>query len=193
MLQWTPRRICRVKVHALPVRYLTKHTPFFSLFGREKRKALTNAQFSEDFSNVSCKNSRSLVPDVEDSKHIWMICKSRFCGTACRYYWHRYWITWLTASTSWYLVLDRHTVSYEHIDHLSEFVHVGLFLSSYFKARNGTYKRLTQKPNAGFEGVNGGMTVYYMQDGLYNFNQTSKVTAFKPVSSSLTQFSISYS
>lgn len=52
---------------------------------------------------------------------------------------------------------------------------------SYFKAKNGTYKRLTQKPNAGFDGVNGGMTVYYMQDGLYNFAQTSKVTAFKPV------------
>ena len=51
----------------------------------------------------------------------------------------------------------------------------------YFKARNGTYKRVTQLPNAGFDGVNGGMTVYYMQDGLYNFNQVSKVTAFKPV------------
>lgn len=51
----------------------------------------------------------------------------------------------------------------------------------YFKAKNGTYKRVTQKPNAGFDGVNGGMTVYYMQDGLYNFNQVSKVTAFKPV------------
>ena len=25
------------------------------------------------------------------------------------------------------------------------------------------------------------MTVYYMQDGVYNFQQTSKVTAFKPV------------
>ncbi|KAJ4287540.1 hypothetical protein N0V90_012243 [Kalmusia sp. IMI 367209] len=50
----------------------------------------------------------------------------------------------------------------------------------YFKAKNGTYKRVAQKPNAGFDGVNGGMTVYYMQDGLYNFNQVSKVTAFKP-------------
>ncbi|KAF2841751.1 hypothetical protein M501DRAFT_928665 [Patellaria atrata CBS 101060] len=50
----------------------------------------------------------------------------------------------------------------------------------YFKARNGTYKRVPQKQNVGFEGVNGGMTVYYMQDGLYNFQQTSKVTAFKP-------------
>ncbi|KAF2688399.1 hypothetical protein K458DRAFT_147516 [Lentithecium fluviatile CBS 122367] len=50
----------------------------------------------------------------------------------------------------------------------------------YFKAKNGTYKRVGQKPNVGFDGVNGGMTVYYMQDGLYNFAQTSKVTAFKP-------------
>jgi hypothetical protein len=51
----------------------------------------------------------------------------------------------------------------------------------YFKAKNGTYKRVPQIPNSGFNGVNGGMTVYYMQDGLYNFQQTSKVTAFKPV------------
>ncbi|KAI1633126.1 hypothetical protein F4809DRAFT_655417 [Biscogniauxia mediterranea] len=50
----------------------------------------------------------------------------------------------------------------------------------YFKARNGTYKRVPQKPNSGFDGVNSGMTIYYMQDGLYNFQQTSKVTAFKP-------------
>jgi hypothetical protein len=54
--------------------------------------------------------------------------------------------------------------------------------NSYFKAKNGTYKRVPQIPNSGFEGVNGGTTVYYMQDGLYNFAQTSKVTAFKPVS-----------
>jgi hypothetical protein len=50
----------------------------------------------------------------------------------------------------------------------------------YFKARNGTYKRVPQIPNSGFNGVNGGMTVYYMQDGLYNFQQTSKVQAFQP-------------
>ncbi|KAF2742890.1 hypothetical protein M011DRAFT_497200 [Sporormia fimetaria CBS 119925] len=50
----------------------------------------------------------------------------------------------------------------------------------YFKAKNGTYKRVPQIQNSGFEGVKGGMTVYYMQDGLYNFQQTSKVTAFKP-------------
>jgi hypothetical protein len=52
----------------------------------------------------------------------------------------------------------------------------------YFKARNGTYKRVPQIPNSGFNGVNGGMTVYYMQDGLYNFQQVSKVQAFQPVS-----------
>ncbi|EMR72711.1 hypothetical protein MGN70_001290 [Eutypa lata] len=50
----------------------------------------------------------------------------------------------------------------------------------YFKARNGTYKRVPQIANSGFDGVNGGMTIYYMQDGLYNFQQTSKVTAFQP-------------
>jgi hypothetical protein len=52
----------------------------------------------------------------------------------------------------------------------------------YFKARNGTYKRVPQVPNAGFEGANNGMTVYYMQDPLYDTAQKSKVTAFKPVS-----------
>ena len=50
----------------------------------------------------------------------------------------------------------------------------------YFRAKNGTYKRVPQYPNFGFDGVDGGMTVYYMQDGLYNFQQTSKVVAFKP-------------
>jgi len=50
----------------------------------------------------------------------------------------------------------------------------------YFKARNGTYKRVPQKTNAGFTGANGGMTVYYMQDAITNRNQQSKVTAFQP-------------
>ncbi|KAH3908610.1 hypothetical protein HBH56_169700 [Parastagonospora nodorum] len=50
----------------------------------------------------------------------------------------------------------------------------------YFKARNGTYKRVPQKGNSGFEGQNGGMTVYYMQNQLADFQQASKVTAFKP-------------
>ncbi|KAL2195200.1 hypothetical protein P885DRAFT_62441 [Corynascus similis CBS 632.67] len=49
----------------------------------------------------------------------------------------------------------------------------------FFKARNGTYHRVPQVPNVGFEGQQGGMTVYYMQDGLANYEQTSKVTAFK--------------
>ncbi|PMD33886.1 hypothetical protein L207DRAFT_498428 [Hyaloscypha variabilis F] len=45
----------------------------------------------------------------------------------------------------------------------------------YFKALNGTYKRVPQIPNRGNTGESGGMTVYYTSpyDG-------SKVTAFKP-------------
>ncbi|KAK3685355.1 hypothetical protein B0T22DRAFT_482332 [Podospora appendiculata] len=50
----------------------------------------------------------------------------------------------------------------------------------FFKAKNGTVHRVPQIPNVGFEGTNAGMTVYYMQDGLANYQQTSKVTAFKP-------------
>ena len=49
----------------------------------------------------------------------------------------------------------------------------------FFKARNGSYHRVPQVPNLGFEGSDGGMTVYYMQDGLANYQQTSKVTAFR--------------
>ena len=49
----------------------------------------------------------------------------------------------------------------------------------YFRARNGTYKRIPQRPI--FEGANGGMTVYYMQDPIMNFQQTTKVTSFQPV------------
>ncbi|KAK3312085.1 hypothetical protein B0H66DRAFT_525037 [Apodospora peruviana] len=44
----------------------------------------------------------------------------------------------------------------------------------YFKARNGTYKRVPQVPNRFFEGANGGVTVYYVSPGI------NKVTAFKP-------------
>lgn len=47
----------------------------------------------------------------------------------------------------------------------------------YFKARNGTYKRVGQIPNRFLNGETGGMTVYYT--GPYD---GSKVTAFKPVS-----------
>jgi hypothetical protein len=49
----------------------------------------------------------------------------------------------------------------------------------FFRARNGSYHRVPQIPNFGFDGQKGGMTVYYMQDGLANYEQTSKVTAFK--------------
>ncbi|KAF2116814.1 hypothetical protein BDV96DRAFT_645218 [Lophiotrema nucula] len=49
----------------------------------------------------------------------------------------------------------------------------------YFKARNGTYKRVPQKGNVGFEGQKGGMTVYYMQDSLGDYQQKSKVKAFQ--------------
>ncbi|KAK8058522.1 hypothetical protein PG994_008970 [Apiospora phragmitis] len=49
----------------------------------------------------------------------------------------------------------------------------------YFKARNGTYKRVPQTSQ--IQGAQGGITVYYMQDALYDQQQKSKVTAFKPV------------
>jgi hypothetical protein len=64
----------------------------------------------------------------------------------------------------------------------------------YFKARNGTYKRVPQKTNFGFEGANGGMTIYYMQDPIADMQQKSKVTAFKPVGnrSRGTNFSLIY-
>jgi hypothetical protein len=53
----------------------------------------------------------------------------------------------------------------------------------FFKARNGTYKRVPQKGNTGFEGQKGGMTVYYMQNQLADFQQKAKVKAFQPVES----------
>jgi hypothetical protein len=46
----------------------------------------------------------------------------------------------------------------------------------YFKARNGTYKRVPQIPNRFLEGSQGGVTVYYTSPG------ANTVTAFKPVS-----------
>jgi len=48
----------------------------------------------------------------------------------------------------------------------------------YFKARNGTYKRVPQISQ--ISGGVGGITVYYMNDALYETKQTSKVTAFQP-------------
>lgn len=51
----------------------------------------------------------------------------------------------------------------------------------YFKARNGTYKRVPIYPNTALEGDNikGGMTVYYTQKD-FNGNGNKKMTAFKP-------------
>lgn len=59
--------------------------------------------------------------------------------------------------------------------------------SLYFRARNGTYRRVPQKGNVGFEGQKGGMTVYYMQDQLADYQQKSKVKAFQPVSTTYHQ------
>lgn len=53
--------------------------------------------------------------------------------------------------------------------------------SLYFRSRNGTFKRVPQKGNAGFEGQKGGMTVYYMQNQLADYQQKAKVKAFQPV------------
>jgi len=50
----------------------------------------------------------------------------------------------------------------------------------YFRARNGTFKRVPQIAQAGMEGTNGGMVVYYMSDALFSRTQTTKVTAFQP-------------
>jgi hypothetical protein len=46
----------------------------------------------------------------------------------------------------------------------------------YFKAKNGTYKRVPLTGNQGFEQATGGMTVYYTN----TVRGTAKVTAFKP-------------
>jgi hypothetical protein len=46
----------------------------------------------------------------------------------------------------------------------------------YFKAKNGTYKRVPQVANLGL-GVKAGMTVYYIR----GYQSSAKVTAFKPV------------
>ncbi|KAM7184301.1 protein of unknown function (DUF1996) domain containing protein [Rhypophila sp. PSN 637] len=47
----------------------------------------------------------------------------------------------------------------------------------YFKARNGSYHRVPQKPNVGFEQATGGMTIYYTP---YIGSTKSSVTAFQP-------------
>jgi hypothetical protein len=45
----------------------------------------------------------------------------------------------------------------------------------FFRARNGTFKRVPIKGNSGFESSSGGMTVYYIPV----LKGTKKVTAFK--------------
>lgn len=54
----------------------------------------------------------------------------------------------------------------------------------YFKARNGTYKRVPQYPNALLGSLTGGMTIYYLQQD-FNSNGKTKITSFKPVRQSL--------
>ena len=54
----------------------------------------------------------------------------------------------------------------------------------YFRAQNGSYKRVPQLGNNQFETAKGGLTIYYMQDAIYDRGQTSKVKAFQPVSTS---------
>ena len=46
----------------------------------------------------------------------------------------------------------------------------------YFRAKNGTYKRVPQVSNRFLDGSAGGMTIYYFPQDL-----KSSVTAFKPV------------
>jgi len=50
----------------------------------------------------------------------------------------------------------------------------------FFRAKNGSYQRVPQVPQSGFESTQGGMVVYYMSDALFDTAQRSKVTAFKP-------------
>jgi Domain of unknown function (DUF1996) len=51
----------------------------------------------------------------------------------------------------------------------------------YFKARNGTYKKVPLYANADLEGTVGGMTIYYTQQD-FNTNGDQYIQAFKPVS-----------
>jgi hypothetical protein len=50
----------------------------------------------------------------------------------------------------------------------------------YYRARNGTFKRVSQFPNGGLT-QNGGITVYYIPP----YDGVSNTTAFKPVRNSL--------
>ncbi|KAL1872812.1 hypothetical protein VTK73DRAFT_1283 [Phialemonium thermophilum] len=49
----------------------------------------------------------------------------------------------------------------------------------YFRARNGTFKRVSQYPNSLLGNLKGGMTIYYIQHD-FSTNGNQKVTAFKP-------------
>jgi hypothetical protein len=51
----------------------------------------------------------------------------------------------------------------------------------FFKARNGSYKRVPQYPNSLLGSLTGGMTVYYLQQD-FSSNGNKKMTTFKPVS-----------
>jgi hypothetical protein len=48
----------------------------------------------------------------------------------------------------------------------------------YFRARNGTFMRVPQMPNSGFERATAGMTIYYTPV----VRGKGEVTAFRPVS-----------
>lgn len=50
----------------------------------------------------------------------------------------------------------------------------------YFKARNGTYKRVPLVANSALEGSTDGMTIYYTQKD-FSSNGKAKITAFPPV------------
>jgi len=51
----------------------------------------------------------------------------------------------------------------------------------YFRAKNGSYSRVGQYPNALLGDIKGGMTVYYIQES-FNGNGNQKINSFKPVS-----------
>jgi hypothetical protein len=53
----------------------------------------------------------------------------------------------------------------------------------FFRARNGTFKRVPQIAQSGMEGTRGGgMVVYYMSDALFDTAQKSTVTPSSPAS-----------
>ena len=50
----------------------------------------------------------------------------------------------------------------------------------FFKAKNGSVKRVVKMPQSDISSTKGGMMVYYMSDALFDNAQRSSVTAFKP-------------